>query len=214
MLVFVDNDVVVKLAEYQLLLPLHDIITQSDHEMRVLNSLPYVTGINDSSATNRVLSSHSSVEQVRKFLTVVQYASIKQASTLALINSVNEPNLDEGELTLIGCAMESAKPGFCSGDKRAIKAVNKLTAARSLSFNHCIIILLEHTLQILVNSMDKKYVLKQVMRKPEADVAIRLCFQNATPEKIADVISGLESYINSLKRECPHLTFAEVSELI
>lgn len=212
MLLFVDNDVVIKLAEYGLLMSLHEIVTEAGHEIHVLNSLPYVVGVNNPSAANQVLSSQSSVEQVKKFLEVVNPASIKQATTFHIINSINDPNLDEGELTLIGCAIESDNPVLCSGDKRAIKALNNLIAAESLSFSHCIIILLEHTLQILVNSMDEDYVLKQVMRKPDVDKAIRLCFQNATSEDIDSVISGLESYINSLKMECSNLTFVELNE--
>lgn len=210
MFLYVDNDVVIKLAEYELLISLHNIVTQLGHDIHVLESLAYVVGMNNPDRAKNVFSSTSSIEQVRQFLSKVQPARILKASTLQVINSIDEPNLDEGELTLIGCAMESAEPGFCSGDKRAIRAVNKLASTQTLTFDHCIIIILEHTLQMIINTMDAGDVFERILRKPSVDKAVKLCFQGATVDGVEHVISALESYINDLKKKCPSLTFLEV----
>ena len=153
------------------------------------------------------------MEQAKQFLDVVQPARIKQASTIKLINSIDEPNLDEGELTLIGCAIESDMPSFCSGDKRAIRAVNKLASTQALTFDNCIIIILEHTLQMLINALDTGEVIERVVCKPDVDKAIKLCFQGAAVDTIENVILALNSYINDLKNKCSSLCFLEVESL-
>ena len=213
MLLFVDNDVVIKLAEYELLISLHEIVKNSGHVVHVLESLPYVVGVYNPERAGKVFSSESSLEQMKEFLSMVQPACIKQLSTLQLINSIDDPNLDEGEMTLIGCALESNEAGFCSGDKRAIRAVNELTSAQTLTFDHCIIIILEHTLQMLINVMGAGDVFERILRKPNVDKAVKLCFQGATTDTVAHVISALESYINDLKKKCPSLTFLELGHL-
>lgn len=210
MILYVDNDVVIKLAEYEMLISFYDIVTQLGHNVHVLESLPFVVGVNNPERANKVFTSASSLEQVRQFLTMAQPARIVQASTLQVINSIDEPNLDEGELTLIGCAIESVEPGFCSGDKRAIRAVNNLVLTQTLTFNHCIIIILEHTLKILINAMNLGDVFERILRKPDVDKAVKLCFQGATVDTVTHVISALESYINDLKTKCPSLTFLEL----
>ncbi len=214
MFLYVDNDVVIKLAEYELLISLYDIVTTLGHNVHVLESLPYVVGVNNPDRANKVFTSASSLEQIRQFLSMVQPARIMLASTLQVINSIDEPNLDEGELTLIGCAIESVEPGFCSGDKRAIRAVNKLVSAQTLTFDHCIIIILEHTLKILIHAMDVGDVFERILRKPDVDKAVKLCFQGATADTVAHVISALESYINDLKKKCPSLTFVELDSFV
>lgn len=213
MLLFVDNDVVIKLAEYELLLSLHEIVSNSGHVVHVLESLPYVAGVNNPIRSHKVFSTESSLEQVKQFLDKAHLARIELVSTMQLINSIDDPNLDEGELTLIGCAMESEEPGFCSGDKRAIRAVNKLVSAQTLTLDHCIIIILEHTLHMLVRALGTD-VLECVIRKPNVDKAVKLCFQGATVDTIEHAISALDSYINDLKRKCPSLVFIELGDFV
>ncbi|MDE1265818.1 hypothetical protein [Vibrio aestuarianus] len=211
MLLFVDNDVVIKLAEYELLTSLHGIVSKSGHRIHVLESLAYVAGLNNVKRAQKVFSTDSSIEQIKEFLDTVELARINKLSTMTLINSINEPNLDEGELTLLGCAIESDMAGFCSGDKRAIQAVNDLASIKTLSLENCIIIILEHTLKLLITAFGAG-VLQQVICKPNVDKAVRLCFQGATADNLDQTILALESYINDLKNKCQSLAFVELTD--
>lgn len=207
MLLFVDNDVAIKLAEYELLLCLQEIISKSGHYIQTLDSLPYVAGIFNPNRKRNSLSNGKSLEQIKTFLSTTGTASIELASTFQLIASINDPNLDEGELTLLGCALESDNSGFCSGDKRAVQAANKLVQSKTLPLENCIIIILEHTLKILLQAHNTEEVLRKVLSNPNVDKAIGICFRGATPDTIENVFAALESYISDLKRKCDSLTF-------
>lgn len=207
MLLFVDNDVAIKLAEYELLLCLQEIISNSGHHIQTLESLPYVAGIFNPNRKKNSLSNVKSLEQIKAFLATTGTASIALASTFQLIASINDPNLDEGELTLLGCALESDNSGFCSGDKRAVQAANKLVESKTLPLENCIIIILEHTLKVILKARNTEEVLSKVLGHPDVDKAIAICFRGATPDTIENVFAALESYIGDLKRKCESLTF-------
>lgn len=207
MLLFVDNDVAIKLAEYELLLCLQEIIANSGHDIQTLESLPYVAGLFKPTGRKNLPSNAKALEQLKAFIGKTDIASIAYPSTFQLIASINDPHLDEGELTLLGCALESDDPAFCSGDKRAIQAANKLVESKTLPLEHCIIIILEHTLKILLKIHNPEEVISKVLGKPNVDKAIGLCFRGATPDTMENVFAALESYIGDLKRKCDSLTF-------
>lgn len=209
MWLFVDNDVVLKLAKYELLLSFQDIVHKQGHRIFILESLPFVAGFNNSQRASKVFGDSTGLQDVMLFWERVERASIEMVSTFQLINSISDPNLDEGELTLLGCALESEAPGFCSGDKRAIKAADRLVSSQKLSIGHCVIIIMEHILQIILASIDVREVLEKILKKPGVDTAIRLCFQGASVDSIHEVVLALESYISDLKKHCPTLLFLE-----
>ena len=207
MLVFIDNDVVIKLAEYELLLCIQEIISNSGHNIQTLETLPYVAGMFNQDRVKHIPSNVKALEQIKTFLESTGIASITLPSTFQLIASINDPHLDEGELTLLGCALESDTSAFCSGDKRAIQAANKLVELKILSLENCIIIILEHTFKILLKAHNTEEVIRKVLGNPNVDKAIAICFRGATLDTVDNVFAALESYIGDLKRKCDSLNF-------
>lgn len=207
MLVFIDNDVAIKLAEYELLLCIQEIIYNSGHTIQTLESLPYVAGIFNPGRVKHLPLNAKALEQIKTFLELTGIASITLPSTFQLITSINDPHLDEGELTLLGCALEAGTSAFCSGDKRAIQAANKLAELKTLSLENCIIIILEHTLKMLLKVHNTEEVIRKVLGNPTVDKAIAICFRGATPDTVDNIVAALESYIDDLKTKCGSLTF-------
>lgn len=210
MKVFIDNDVVIKLAEYELLLPFLDIIESNGHNICVLEALYFVAGLHRKHSQSQRFSSLEIEDTVRTFWERVSVAEISFSETFNLINSVDDPNLDPGELVLIGCAHESEESGLCSGDKRAIEATNNCVEVNIFSLSNCEVVSLEIALKILLHCYCPATVIHKVQQKQTVDSALRLCFRNASVDELGALVCAIDSYVNHLTSKCPSLTFFEI----
>lgn len=205
--VFFDNDVVIKLAEYELLDALIDLMAQCDMTTFVLPTLGFVAGLNNPKRAEKLFSSADKLVVIKRLIETSGIAEIRQTATIQLVSQLSAPGLDPGELTLIACATEvSGTAGIITGDKRAIQVLNNVTELTKL-LKHCLIILLEHVVRHLINALEPAFVISKVEAKPDIDTALRVCFKGKSVSALSQIHDGLNSYIRDVESNCNHLKF-------
>lgn len=205
--IFFDNDVVLKLAEYELLDALIDLMEQCNITKFVLPTLGFVAGLNNPKRAEKLFSSSDKLVAVKRLIDTSGIAEIHQTATVQLVSQLSVPGLDPGELTLIACATEVAgTAGIITGDKRAIQVLNNVTELTKL-LKHCLIILLEHVVRQLINSLDPAFVISRIEAKSDIDTALRVCFKGKSVSALSQIHDGLNSYIRDVESNCNNLKF-------
>lgn len=205
--VFFDNDVVLKLAEYELLDDLIDLMTQCKMRTFVLPTLGFVAGLNNPKRAERLFSSADKLVGVSRLIKSSATAEIRQTETIQLVSQLSFPGLDPGELTLIACATEvTGTAGIMTGDKRAIQVLNNITELTNLLRN-CLFILLEHVAKHMLHSLEPAFVISKIASKPEIDTALRVCFKGKSTSELSQILDGLTSYIRDVELNCCNLNF-------
>jgi len=112
-------------------------------------------------------------------------------------------NLDSGESQLCAMLVYRVLPLLLTGDKRAIKAMERLVNADNRLVAICgkVRCLEQLVLDALAN-WDNAAFRKAVCSEPEVDKALAICFSCTNQSiEVASVIEGLQSYIGSLRME-------------
>jgi hypothetical protein len=207
--VLLDNDVVLKLSIYQ--------ATDDMIEATTLCGIPpSILGIARFTLRSHVLRSRT-IRDRESVSAVLQ-------RTLGILNRV-EPNddelelagdleqraiesgleLDAGESQLFAIMIKRHAPLLITGDKRAIRALCRLAPDSVTASLAC----LEQLVASVVSVTDHNILRARVCAEPDTDramTAIFACFSAAVA--LPDVMIGLRSYINSLRKEAERLLIA------
>ena len=204
--VFVDNDVVIKLAQYDLLDTLLDIAKEKGISWVVLDSLYYVIGVENPTQAAKLFPNGSIPRSIHKLLDASKYASLESLQANILFASLNEPFLDAGELILMICASEVEGSGIFTGDKRALNATHKLVGDNKIDLSDCVFISLECAIKILLIQGDANDVIQKIRNNSHVDKALTNCFR--CPEE-GQIVEGIESYIKDLEKACHNIRFIQ-----
>ena len=150
MKLFIDNDVIMKFAEYELLLFLKEKIQGAGYKIFVLPELPFVLGLR---GAGKKKLSPVAINQVVKFLEDICFAEIKTTNVMQEIQKISVNGLDAGEQALLGCLLEADSSLMCSGDKIALNAINKLVGNSVFNLENKEFIIVEQVAKISVNSL-------------------------------------------------------------
>lgn len=117
--------------------------------------------------------------------------------------------LDAGESQLSAVLIVRSLRWLCTGDKRAIEAMEHLLPhAEKLNVLCGKIICLEQ-LAIKAISLDVTAFRQAVCSEPEVDKTLTICFSCSASEiTVDDIYPGLTSYINDLRSKAPHILAA------
>lgn len=204
--IFVDNDVVIKLAEYDLLSSVVEIALEHGMDIFVLDSLPYVVGLAGGSKKKRI--GDSAMAAVENLLQHTKFAAPKDISVFHKLDDMRYSSLDAGELALLVCAGERENSGFFTGDKRALKSLSRLIEQEQFTLSGCVVITLEKAVSILLKCRKGSEVARKIKARPEIDKALTLCFCSDSEESIW---CGLSSYESEMARACQQLSFFQES---
>jgi len=202
MYIFTDNDVIFKLARYDLLTECVDLFIRHKYKFRYLDALPFVAGINASSRAKEMGFGPGQVESIHYFVSQSAPVTISDEQALDVIAQLRTPYLDAGELILTFGAQENKPSGLFTGDKRTLKVVNRMQHNGTLELDGCHVIVLEEAIRFLLKCGDKDQVIERIHSYPNVDKAIDICFRNR--ESIDD---ALNSYIDSIRSHCGSLVF-------
>ncbi len=205
--VFVDNDVIIKLAQYDLLGDLLDIAKGKGITWVVLDSLYYIIGIENQTQAAKYFANGDVPHSIFKLLDGSKYASLESLEANMLFTTLNEPMLDAGELILMICASEAEDSGVFTGDKRALRAIHKLVGDNKMNLSDCIFISLECAIKVLLIQNDVNDIIRKVRNNPHVDKALSNCFR-CVEEQIVD---GIDSYIRDLEKVCHNLRFMQAT---
>lgn len=195
---FVDNDVVIKFAQYDLLNDLVSALEITHQDIYLLKELAYVASFLDSGKGSEFFGCPDALARAQAFYDVCNIAEISSAEIVRTILSFERTGLDAGELVLLGCLLENQNSQMITGDKRAIPKIDALVSEGRLHFSGARFISLEGAILLLISKLPFEYVSEKIRSRPDADSAITNCFGRTAAVDQNAALDGLSSYISSL----------------
>nr|WP_179952552.1 hypothetical protein [Ningiella ruwaisensis] len=201
--IFTDNDVILKLARYDLLSSLVNIVKQANYEFKYLDALPYVAGLDTPKQAAKMGLNSVSLYSIRRFIEQSSPVNLSDEGVFNFIQQQGNAHLDAGELILTISASENSNSGLFTGDKRALRAIDTLVKNKILNFSSVEVLVLEEAVRMLMHCSDRKTVVSKIRSTPGVDTALDVCFCN---ESCVD--EAIDSYINDAASSCRSLVFA------
>lgn len=194
----IDNDVIIKLAQYELIDKLLGCFKIEHSDVYILEELKYVAKLSDPVAGEKFFGSPEALMMAISFYESSNLAEIQSAEIANFIFSLERPDLDQGEQLLLGCLIENENAKLFSGDKRAIRAISKLKVEGIIDIGHHKLLVLEVAIHRLIGCVGFEYVSSKIRLRPDVDTAISICFGRTNPSSFESVLEGLSSYIDDL----------------
>jgi hypothetical protein len=207
----VDNDILLKGAEYGLLSPFAAAIPGGDERVGVLGAARYVV-------QDRLLRWSSEGTARDQFLTFlgenieVEPTPEEQdmASSIETCAQRTGVGLDAGESQLCAVLISREVPLFVTGDKRAICAIELLLDAYALLLATAgRVLCLEQLVSALLEVSQIDSVRKAICNKPNADKALSICFccKSSNETSKENILAGITSYVKDLRTKAPRVLF-------
>ncbi|QEY17553.1 hypothetical protein D0C16_17120 [Cellvibrio sp. KY-GH-1] len=199
MLYLLDSDVAKKLVQYNLIAELIHGLGCKESDLAILPQLKYQLGLHlvDKSKALRKLGTSQAVSAAVRLVTNATEVVITSNAANPIL-SLNHPNLDSGEKTLLAALATQVDDKLISGDKRALVAISKIGDlpienlwARILS--------LEEAIFIIAISNTFKNISDKICSQPSVDTAISIVFGKSTKNDFESVKEGLISFMQSLR---------------
>lgn len=207
MLYLLDSDVAKKLAQYNLIAELIHGLGCKESDLAVLPQLKYQLGLHlaDQSKAIKKLGTPQAVSVAMQLVTNATEVVITSDIANPIL-SLNHPNLDSGEKTLLAALATQEADKLISGDKRAIVAISKIDDlpiknlwARILS--------LEEAMFIIITSNQFSDISDKVRSQTGVDTSISIVFGKSTKNNLENVKEGLLSFIKSLSTDTQGLYY-------
>jgi hypothetical protein len=195
-----DNDVVAKLAQYDLF---DEFLALPNNQcsVEVLPTLRYRFRLSEPQRAARILKGERVVSTIISFLGKV--AEIPDVPSPELVRLLSErPEIDPGEIVLFSIAAVDASCLVCTGDKRAVAAIAQSAKDHEpLERLRGRIKCLEQIVAEMMFAPNARTTLLKI-RSKEWDTALRLCCASGGPQ---DAVTALHSYYRYLNAECAGL---------
>jgi hypothetical protein len=212
--VLVDNDVLVKGSCYDLLPALFGISTE-DHEAAILGATRFVVP----KLLRRVagiIHRERAEETFRRFAERVESVepTPEEQALAAELETVAQKlavNLDTGESQLSAILVSRAIPYLVTGDKRAIRALERLIEiVPALGEMTARVRCLEQCVRHLVTQGDLSAVRDAICAEPAVDKTLSICCSCTGSATSPDVLLAcLDAYINELRSEATRVLATE-----
>jgi hypothetical protein len=186
--IFLDNDIIIKLAALDLLDLFSSLLSDEDAEVACLASLPYRLAKKplEAHAQTRIVRFVSSCRKLdRAYLAELQIDLDNQE----LLSTC--PGIDAGEAQLLSAALAEPDSVVLTGDKRCLTALCQSSATMPLV----------PKLQGRVLILDD--VKSRALNGVHCDTAIRASFGSGPKAEEGNVISTLQSYVREIDNCCP-----------
>ncbi len=200
--IYIDNDIALKLAHWGVLDSVVLYSQEEDYELFTLQSLPYLARAYAGKRSETVEQ-----EQFNKQIESLVSSSSElqlQFSTVEFLQNIEHPDLDSGELALIGAALDEAGC-IATGDKRAVNAAHNLLDVSFQKLSGVGFLMLEQILKVVLSLGDDSKI-NQIKGCCAVDKAVELCFRSENKDEISQ---GLNSYITSMADNCSRFNFCE-----
>lgn len=212
MALLIDNDVVHKLAQMDLLEPAVTILKEKYGELKILNTLKFKFCHTDSGKRSRLEKRFTKtvIDRIEAFInsgiTEVDCEITDEALITAMVSS--DEGLDVGEMQLLQALIDGEESNFFTGDKRFLKALaasEKLSTTHGEKLKHCFVCF-EQIMSFLIKSLGFDLVKQKYIQAKQLglnlDSVLRACFGGSGIEALeANVQQSLGSYVSDLMLE-------------
>lgn len=198
--IYIDNDIGLKLAHYGILRSLVKYSLENEYELFTLQSLKYIAKKYSEKHSSNI-DEFAFMEQIDYLVSVSTQPNL-DLKTIELLQDIQHSDIDEGELTLIGGALDNSGC-IVTGDKRAIRASHQFVKGEPVNLAGLSFVTLEQTIRIALKLFGDS-ALQSIQNVSNVDSAIRACVNSSN---VGDIFAGLDSYINELKSSCNQFQF-------
>ncbi len=193
---FLDNDIILKLAAYDLFAEVIAAFDLTWQDLRILNTAIYIIRAKNT-------AKHYSPECIQRAISIVekcQTVPTQPTDEFQLLLRIDE--IDEGEASLIAATATESAFWLMTGDKRCLKALvsdESIASIRQRLVGRTIC--LEQILLKLISIHGIDWVQHRVLDAPICDKAIKIAFGWSTPADETSVKEALNSYIKELEKQ-------------
>lgn len=198
MICFTDNDILHKLAAFDLWGEARVVLSVSPKEVLLLPTAPFVLGLKDPA---KAMTRHGTAvasrlqAMVAASGTVEEFPAVEDQVALAGVLGI-----DQGEAILIALASRSPPSLLLTGDKRSLRALaTEPTCAAIVARLTGRVVVLEQVVRAIVTSFPFEIIRGKVVPAVAVDTAIRAAWGSGALAKRADVLAGLDAYIRDLR---------------
>ncbi|HIH5151790.1 MAG: hypothetical protein RSA68_15505 [Hafnia sp.] len=180
MIVLSDNDVILKLAQCNLLSQLPVIFNQPPEQIFINPAARFQLLPKSHEKAIRKCGSQEVYEQVGAFIETVQdIPEVQNSELIELLGSV--PGIDIGEQLLLASCIENPEAIFMTGDRRCLSAIVANQPALDLVHQRLIdaVVTFESSLLLCVNGLTQAQVYAQLIANPMPDGMLRMALANA-----------------------------------
>lgn len=180
MIVLSDNDVILKLAQCNLLSQLPVIFNQAPEQIFINPAARFQLLHKNPDKAISKCGSQKIYEQVGEFIGTAQnIPEIRDEGLIELLGSV--PGIDIGEQYLLASCIENPEAIFMTGDRRCLSAILANQPALEVMHQRLIdaVVTFESSLLLCVNGLTQAHVYAQLLSNPKPDVMLRMALSNA-----------------------------------
>ena len=199
MRIFLDNDIIIKLAALDLLGFFQSLVKDEDPEIICLPSLIYILN-------KKNLLQGKSLERASDFIS----SCIKLGPTYIAsldIDADNErslstcPGIDSGEAQLLLAALASPGSVVLTGDKRCLTALCQSgTTIELVQKLQGRVLILEQLILAMISTLGFQDVKARALNGVWCDTAIRASFGSGLDAEESNVVSTLQSYVEDINK--------------
>ncbi|ORJ23735.1 hypothetical protein O1V64_04255 [Rouxiella badensis] len=180
MIVLSDNDVILKLAQCNLLSQLPVIFNQPPEQIFINPAARFQLLPRNIENAIRKFGGQNVYEQVDAFIATVQdIPEVQNTQLIELLGSV--PGIDVGEQLLLASCIENPEAIFMTGDRRCLSAIVANQPALDVIHQRLMdaVITFESSLLLCVNGLTQARVYAHLMANPLPDGMLRMALANA-----------------------------------
>ncbi|NOU23719.1 MAG: hypothetical protein HOO93_18370 [Methyloglobulus sp.] len=205
MIVLADNDIILKLAQCDLLGCLPGILGEEWSEIFISPTAKYQLLPNNPVKALNKCGNEETLERLTAFLDITQTLSeVQDSALLAMLGEID--GIDGGEKFLFAAAAELDNPLLITGDRRALRTLieyqNYLPTVFSVLQDS--VVTFESAILLAIYKLGFAIVKQKLLGSPKPDKMLRLVLRSETRE--ADLIECLCSYS---KEVIPLLAFKQ-----
>jgi len=203
----VDNDIIFKGACYGLLPEVLATVCAADDRVGVLGAARFVVSkkIRKAVINKGGEPALANLEEFLRGAIAIEPTEAEQmiAADLELAAMNAGAGLDSGESQLCAVLIERLVPWLLTGDKRAIRAIEKLLECydRLITIAGKVKCLEQLALAALPDAATVNSFRDKVCAEAHIDRTLAICFSCSSTEIAGDYVAGLESYIGDLRKE-------------
>ena len=196
-IVLCDNDIVLKMAAFDLLDAVFDVLQVDSGSVYLLQSAKYYFRKN---ASLRTKYGDSGVKRAVAFADGAQVPDWQpQPQDLAALSDI--PDMDPGEVTLVALTAGIADFLILSGDKRWMIALQNsdLQHLRERLSNR--VLTTEQLLLLLYRVNGHHWLCERVTPNRDCDLGVSFVFTDHNSTRPAEILQGLQSYVEDISQE-------------
>lgn len=205
----IDNDVLLKLASYELLAETPETLNLAPSALHVLGAARFVVrdSIRRSSSIPDQARAHTNLETFLEAATEIEPTEheVRLSTVIEELAIEYGVDLDTGESQLCAVTIVRALTVLITGDKRAITGLETLLdKMKDLAYLCGRVMCLEQLFLLLVLRLGSQAIRERVCTARNADRALTICCGCAHPSRSQEsMIDGLRSYIRALREDAP-----------